>query len=255
MTGRIGDRASGGSRPVSVVVAGRPTTMTGMETNEAPGHAGIDLDAVRAAITAAGTVTCSTAQLVDGRAFKHADHPLDAATTALEELGVDLDWTVRDQIWRSLVAEHLLPLLPYQVTLTDSSYNSAWAWLVDGLTENQDALGYVEVSVDPAALAQTFIEHLVADEPISQHPADRPARPSAVTSGLAGLVGRRVNLAVTGSDEQELAGTLLACTADALVLCQSGEGPLTVVPLASLRWASTYQLTADEFDATIDLDW
>jgi hypothetical protein len=201
------------------------------------------------AVAACGPVTLTTDDLINPRAFKHREHPLWEHTEVFAEatgLGDDI-WKLRDDVWCRLVGEHLLPKVGVDVSLSAGSYNSAYARFVAGLTENEQAVPVAEVVVSGETVEAAFAAAAAGADPAGS-PAG-VARASTITAGLAGLVGRRVEVTFLGPIDG-LVGLLLAVHPDILTVA-AGES-VTVVPLSNVAYVSTWQLTADEDQALLD---
>ena len=209
--------------------------------------------AVLTVLSSVGPVELCTEHLIDPRAFKHIPHPLAEHTELLSGLAstasipvFDGDvWALRDAVWRFLVSHHLLPRLGHPVSLAHGPYNSAYARFIAGLTENEEALPHLTVSVGADVVAAAFLICSAAPPPndSSAEAPHTPPRTSTITHGLAGLLGRRVELLCTGQ-RSEATGRLIAVHQDILVLLD--RGVLTVLPSSAIAQITTIQLTADE---------
>lgn len=208
----------------------------------------LDAADVSAVLVACGPVVVAADDVVDPRAFKHREHPLDRHAAAFSSVTGrdDLAWVLRDKAWADLVSRHFLPAADVSVRLAEGAYNAAYARFVDGLSNNEDALRGVSVVVPAEAVATAFLA--AADNAMES--ADTascvPTRQSAISEGLTALVGRRVEVAFLGPIES-LTGRMLASHDTNLVL-ETGE-TVSVIPLTAVAYVSTWQLTEDEDQA------
>lgn len=224
-----------------------------------------DAENLVARIAGCGPVLLSTDQLRNARAFKHVAHPLQVHTEMfVAGMGADTGdaltcdaGLVREEVWARLVAEQLVPVLDVEVTLAAGPYNSAWARYVDGLSDNDAALPSLEVCVDGDVVGMLFAD--VAGVTLSGAPvggADGVETlpdatvtgevRSVLTAGVAGLVGRRVEIVFVSSAEP-LVGVFAGVAADGTYAVWAGDG-LYVVRSESVAHLWTCQLTAAEED-------
>jgi hypothetical protein len=207
-------------------------------------------DAQLSDLVACGPVTLSTAELTDPRAFKHRDHPLTHHTEVFTAMAGpssgDTAWELQDRVWRYLVATVLVPELPVPVKLAAGSYNSAYAHLVDGLTNNERSLDFHSAVVPAETVAAAFTAAAAGTLPAEELPVTRR---STVRDGLGALVGRQVTVTFAGPTG-ELTGCLVAVHPDAIVVLS--EESIVVVPLGALAYLSSWQLTADEWELFLD---
>lgn len=203
---------------------------------------------ISANIIECGPVLLSTEDLRNPRAFKHRQHPLSAHLDAYcmsVETPSPLAIDICDTVWRNLVAEHLVPRVSVPITLAHGAYNSAYARLIDGLTENEEALAHLEVSVPAHLVAAAFLEASTSPHPIEPaHPVSH--RPSLLENGLAALAGRYIEITFQGAVDG-IVGRCLACKEGTLILASSDT--LHVIPVPAIAYASTMQCTIDEVDA------
>lgn len=205
------------------------------------------------AVAACGSVTVSTNDLVDARAFKHRDHPLALhadAFAAATGCG-DSIWDLREIVWRNLIISHVVPTLDVSVQLAIGSYNSAYSRFVDGLTNNEHALQMTDVIIPAEAVEAAFAAAAVATSETYSVPTavGVATRVSTLSSGITALVGRRVEVTFCGAVEG-IVGQMIAIHPDALVIAASEE--VTVVPLGAVAYVTTFQLTDDEDRALFD---
>lgn len=216
-------------------------------------------DEARAAVAACeaiGALELSAAEMIQDRGFYEGAivRPyLDAIQAALDLDEDRIPWDAGGDLLRRLVTLHLLPVLAEQGTVVEVrhlSKNPARVWMVNGLSHNDDAVPYSRVSVPSGEVAAAALL-VLSGEPL---PAAAPyVRPSVLEVGLPALVGRVVDVLVSGEPEEPLRGKLLAAFQDGLVLAldgHDGDGRVGFIPLGVVRMVSTDQLTASE-DAAV----
>ena len=146
-------------------------------------------------------------------------------------------------------AKILLPLADRGVVITASQWHSAHNPIrssrVNGLSENEDSIPYLQVAVSTDDLVAAFAAAQSGGWP----PFLESQTSSAVESGLSALVGRRVWVTVAGGDLNEpLGGVLIGMSTEHLSMRRSydGAGELVVVPMDKVLWVTTGQLVKEE---------
>jgi hypothetical protein len=186
-------------------------------------------------------VTVTTDHLSNPRAFKHVDHPLEPYVGHLDEAE---RWTVRDAVWRWVVATWLVPRLCVPVQLAEGSYNSAWARYVNGLTENADAIEWTSVEV-PSQVICEAIDRASAGDALDVEYASVAV--TAPEPGISGVVGRYVECSV-GNDATSLQGRVLWVEDGWLALRTDEE--IMYVPERAVTYLRTSQFRPDETEYT-----
>ena len=116
---------------------------------------------------------------------------------------------------------------------------------VGALSENEASLHHCSVELTAEQLFAA-LEHALGDEKFTVHPFTRP---STLTDGMRGLVDRRVVVQIGDDEDSAVTAQLIDVTNDALILGgfdSWGGDFVKVIPLATVRAVSSYQLTQDE---------
>jgi hypothetical protein len=186
-------------------------------------------------------VTVTTDHLSNPRAFKHVDHPLEPYVGHLDEAE---RWTVRDAVWRWVVATWLVPRLCVPVQLAEGSYNSAWARYINGLTENADAIEWTSVEVPSQVICEAIDRASAGDALDVEHASVAVTAPEP---GISGVVGRYVECSV-GHDATSLQGRVLWVEDGWLALRTDEE--IMYVPERAVTYLRTSQFRPDEVEYT-----
>lgn len=119
---------------------------------------------------------------------------------------------------------------------------------VNGLTNNEYALPYRSVTVDGAVIATAVLSALDG-APAAPEPTPGTHQ-SAMASGLDAMVGRQVEVQMSGNPDENVCGRLVSVSDSHLVLAQDSSEydseRLGVVPLGRVWMVSSRQLTDDE---------
>jgi hypothetical protein len=209
-----------------------------------------------AACEALGPVVIDAESVGVDYGFMRGDALGEHAWAVAEALGIaerdERRYDLSHVTLRALVVEHIVAPLAAEgiaVTLRETAHNPARAHTVDGLTNNERVLPWKSVTLSPDQVADALLAALGGYLP--PEPPGRPL-PSAMTGGLAALVGREVEVQVSGDPDENLRGRLVSVTDSHLTITQSYEdlGRIGVIPLGQVRMVRTDQLTDDEYRLT-----
>lgn len=213
------------------------------------------------ACVALGPVMLDTENMTSDHGFSRGDLLSEHVEAVVDALGIREGDRRRlylgAAVLRRLVVEHLVVPLATEgisVVLRGMARNPARAHTVSGLTNNEHAVPYRSATVDGAVIAAAVLAAL------DGAPATEPApgrHESAMADGLDAMVGRQVEVQMSGNPDENLCGRLVAVSDAHLVIAQDSSEydseRLGVVPLGQVWMVSSRQLTDDEYQLFDDI--